>query len=136
MDPDVHIQQASVLRYHQREEDSISLRGQCEVVQHGHAVDIYGALARLDTDDGARGLSFSKAPSRTVGVQLSLTFFLGEGTTEIVQVDAVKFRNICQITGVGTLWKVHDTFIDVLGELTQVVIEEMFEERILLERME
>ena len=104
--PDVHVEEAGVLSDHEGQEDPVTLGSEGEVVQHRHTVDVDGALARLNSDDCSRGLSLSETPGGTVGIKFGFTLLLGEGATEIVQVDAVELGHISQLTGEGTFWEV------------------------------
>ena len=106
MHPDVHVEEAGVLSDHEGQEDPVTLGSEREVVQHRHTVDVDGALARLYSDYGSRGLSLSETPGGTVGIKFGFTFLLGEGATEIVEVDTVELGHISKFSGERTFWEV------------------------------
>lgn len=106
MHPDVHVEEAGVLSDHEGQEDPVTLGSEGEVVQHRHTVDVDGALARLNSDDGSRGLSLSETPGGTIGIKFGFTFLLGEGATEIVKVDTVELGHISKFSGERTFWEV------------------------------
>ena len=131
--PDVHIEQTCVLRDHEWQQDAVTLTGQSEVVEHRHVVDVNSTLTWLHTHDGAGGLPLTETPGGTVGVKLGFTFLLGKSTAEIVQVQPIKLRDISDILSEWSLGEIENAFIDVLSKLPQMIVQEVFVVRVLLE---
>ena len=122
MHPDVNIEETSVLSDNKRKEDAIALRGETEIVKHGHTVDADESLSRLHSNYCAGSLTFSETPSCARAIKSSLALLHGKGSTEIIEVDAIKLRNVLHLSCEGTFREVEHTLINVLSKLTDMVL--------------
>jgi len=133
---DIHIKQARVLSHCQRQQDAVPLRRNVEVLKHWLVVDGNLATASLDIDHGDRSLTFSTTPSAANLIKFSFSLLLGQVTTEVEQVDAVKLDPVVGVDFVRAVNCGESVFREGVRELGQVSSQVMLVEGVLLHRVE
>lgn len=99
-------------------------------------IDGNDAATSFHISHGDRILTFARAPSFTCSIKLWLTLLVGEGPSEVEQVNAVEFHMVIGVYIVVLTLQRQEVGVETVGLFSKMRPQMMLIEGILLQRVE
>lgn len=108
-----------------------------EIVKHVLSINSDGSLSRSKSHQGRGSLAFSKAPCASGFVNLCLSFLSRKCSSEIVEINSVKLREVFQHPVICLrVREISKRIIQIIHKLSLSVSQIVLEVRVLFVRVE
>lgn len=107
-----------------------------EVIKHTHTINFDYTFTWSHSSNSLGSLTLTEAPCSALRVQFTFTLLLRKCSSEIINIQSIKFWYIIQHMVSLWIWEITESIIHFISILSEIIIQVMFKVRILFEWME